>query len=129
MKEIVKMPYKDCLKMYKNDIKGGDTMNGKHTEGPWKVTVSEGRQVEIAANDGLKIAGMYYTGHPENIRADASLIAAAPELLEACKMALPLLQVYRERVIKGEIKGNLLQGDYEPVRVLEAAIAAAEGRE
>jgi len=55
----------------------------KHTPGPWKVVVSEGRQVEIEAGDGLKIAGLYYTGHPENILTDARLIAAAPEMKDA----------------------------------------------
>lgn len=50
------------------------------------------------------------------------------ELLEACKIALALLQEYRERVIKGEITGKLLEGDYEPTRLLEKAIKTTEGR-
>jgi len=51
------------------------------------------------------------------------------ELLEACRIALPFLQEYRERVIKGRIEGDLLPGDYTITRMVEAAIAKAEGRE
>lgn len=55
------------------------------------------------------------------------LSAAAPELLEACRVALPFLQEYRERVIKGRITGELLPGDFTITRMLEAAITNAEG--
>lgn len=50
------------------------------------------------------------------------------ELLEACKIALPFLQEYQERVIKGRITGDLLPGDYTITRMIDAAIAAAEAK-
>ena len=62
----------------------------------------------------------------EQTKANAFLIAASKKLLACCKLALPLLQEYRERVIKGEITGHLLTADYEATRDMEAAIAAAE---
>lgn len=67
----------------------------------------------------IKWQGRYYVEY-------CTLHSAAPELLEACKMALPLLQEYRERVIKGDITGKLLEGDYEPTVKLRNAIAKAE---
>ena len=63
--------------------------------------------------------------HAEN---NARLIAAAPDLLAACKAALPLLSDYRERVIKGRITGDLLSGDYEPTAMLRDAIEKAEAK-
>ena len=63
----------------------------------------------------------------EDHEKNAALIAAAPDLLACCKLSLPLLQEYRERVIKGEITGHLLTADYGPTRDMEAAIAKAGG--
>jgi len=39
---------------------------------------------------------------------------------------LSLLQEYRERVIKGEITGRLLEGDYSVTRDMERAINKTE---
>jgi hypothetical protein len=50
------------------------------------------------------------------------------DLLEAAKAALTLLAEYRERVIKGEITGRLLEGDCQPTLALRKAIAQQEGR-
>ncbi len=102
----------------------------KHTPGPWEAT--PGRKVI-----GRKVPGGYMdlicdlseSPWVDDIPYNSLLIAAAPDLLGACKIALPLLQEYREIVIKGEITGNLLQGDYEPTKALEKAILKAEGRE
>jgi len=47
-------------------------------------------------------------------------------LLDCCKSALSLLQEYRERVIKGEITGRLLEGDYRLVREMERVITKTE---
>lgn len=60
----------------------------KHTSGPWKVVnksysgvgILEGLPSIQVADDGLTIAQLCDTG---NEQADAYLIAAAPELLEA----------------------------------------------
>lgn len=63
----------------------------KHTEGPWEVgnlikNDFEVRYVEIKGADGLKrIAKATYGQTDEECAANAHLIAAAPELLEALK--------------------------------------------
>jgi hypothetical protein len=49
-------------------------------------------------------------------------------LLAPAKAALALLSEYRERVIKGEITGRLLEGDYEPTAALRRAIREEEER-
>ena len=91
-------------------------MNGKHTN-----LRQEGFSWGTLADGSVIIA-------PEYAELAKRRLRIAPELLETCKLALPLLQEYRERVIKGEITGRLLIGDCEPTRALEAAIEAAEGR-
>ena len=61
-----------------------ETMNEKHTPGPWKYSH---RGVYFYSNVhkyGETIAKCY----GNNYQANARLIAAAPELLEACKIAL-----------------------------------------
>ena len=73
-------------------MKNSETSSA-HTPGPWKVREAIGG---IYINARYKkvctiIAG--YTGHPVEIaRKDASLIAAAPELLDYCKMLLDDVQ-------------------------------------
>ena len=70
-----------------------------HTPGPWKLT--EGEYFYINARvDGRKVfilqrtksvvsaATAYQEAEEDRIRADCQLIAAAPELLEACQIAL-----------------------------------------
>ena len=56
----------------------------KHTPGPWKIG---GTRISVYTQDGLTIAtAKRYDGLAAN--ANARLIAAAPELLKACKAAL-----------------------------------------
>lgn len=61
----------------------------KHTKGPWIVMEYTDGEIQICANGGNeKIAVMTWTtgGTPtENDRANAKLLAAAPELLEALR--------------------------------------------
>lgn len=72
-----------------------------HTPGPWKISAEcqtiiiddrspFGNGVLIASCMGNDHSGFYATASQAN--ANASLIAAAPELLEACKSALDWLQ-------------------------------------
>ena len=66
----------------------------KHTEGPWDVgTKSNGvspRHAQIF-NDNGYIATVNYTNSIAETNSNATLIAAAPELLEALEAAIPLL--------------------------------------
>ncbi len=62
-------------------------MKTKHTPGPWKVSkiYDKGQECSIAVHP----CHFYYTGTIDNLnRADARLIAAAPELLKACSESL-----------------------------------------
>jgi hypothetical protein len=61
--------------------------NTQHTPGPW---IYDDRYVNVIAEDGRAIAGRpaWSSLSPDSEEADARLIAAAPELLEACEAAL-----------------------------------------
>ncbi len=63
-----------------------------HTKGPWRVSES-GNDVEQDSEAGFGICAMYAD---ESSSANARLIAAAPELLEACKDALALVRKTRQ---------------------------------
>jgi len=91
----------------------------KHTPGPWKWwTTHEGAHRINPHKGGLVIASCD-TRNPfsEEQEANARLIAAAPDLLEACKAALfEITDIERQ----GRHNGNSLP------KMLSAAIAKAE---
>jgi hypothetical protein len=63
----------------------------KHTPGPWKVYVESKHHAYIHAfREGLEfsIGEIYETAVPKELKSNARLIAAAPELLGACKALL-----------------------------------------
>ena len=72
----------------------------KHTPGPWRIGTSSGPLKELGFNDPPAIYGKNNNSvlailgggsiHFENAKANARLIAAAPDLLEACEQALAL---------------------------------------
>jgi len=88
---------------------------GKHTPGPWKIG-PHGR-IQTAPNEAggceiVVVEGSIGRG------ANATLIAAAPDLLAALEAARPDLVKY----------SNSYGGDYlKSLRLLDAAIAAATG--
>ena len=68
----------------------------KHTPGPWQFA-TEGRERKIIADRHTTMCDtFYYPWCPDN-DADWLLIAAAPDLLEACKAALSDDQPYIEK--------------------------------
>lgn len=78
----------------------------KHTPGPWEVEIVKSEKDEVYARikgvaftDGIKV-GVYKKKLPEEALANADLIAAAPELLEACKEALIDLQFLKDYIPK-----------------------------
>ena len=96
----------------------------KHTPGPWVVRTIDQSLATVETQDGRYIIGNagqlraddWKTGHIER-RANARLIAAAPELLEALQKMLP------------ELRGLSIVSDTaaEMLREAEAAIAKATG--
>jgi hypothetical protein len=111
---------------------------GTHTPGPWQIRPPKDHEGHVhivgtqLGDDGITIATAYPTASspasgPRYLRreANAHLIAAAPELLDALKLASELLG--HDRVSSGP-----LIGDYEldtAIEIIHAAIAKAEGRE
>ncbi len=103
----------------------------KHTLGPWvydEVRTQCGRAFRIGSGEMLKAGKgcciIYddYPGNPENERkANARLIAAAPDMLETLK----LIQDWDENDANPAGYGGLRQHLREAV---DAAIAKAEGR-
>ena len=55
----------------------------KHTPGPWETKDGQ----EVMAESGMRLIAQCHAGHREERGANARLIAAAPDLLEACKKA------------------------------------------
>lgn len=104
----------------------------KHTPGPWTVGTSRALAYDsrgdvcderiyispdpkISANMICQVGGL----RDRNTEANARLISAAPELLEACKAALKIIEAEQEAC-----------GIYTAhTNIIRAAIAKAEGRD
>ena len=80
-----------------------------HTPGPWKVTPDSWVMTDTNPSQGIAKIITHVVGFPENAR----LIAAAPDLLEACRKALAILHYHNSNVTAASV---------------EAAIAKAEGK-
>lgn len=92
----------------------------KHTPGPWGVIRAQG-PIATLIRPAAQNFGYIAVIHGDNILRDAALVAAAPELLEACKFALQILSDITTE--------DFSRGADRPARdALEAAIATAEGR-
>jgi hypothetical protein len=64
----------------------------QHTPGPWRSRpIYESGWVDIVADDPTRSAYEVASTRHEHAEANARLIAAAPELLEACKWVLTTL--------------------------------------
>lgn len=103
-------------------------MNTKHIAGPWfarHVTIQNGKggsqRWHILAGKDRSIQVCSLLGWDEDDEANARLIAAAPELLEALKN---LLESYGAYVDIDEVTNADI---VEPVREARAAIAKAKG--
>lgn len=113
-------------------------MNNKHTPGPWKVTYngSYGPYVDAPGNDrtgygtaahdiGIETHSICAVGGP-NAKANARLIAAAPELLAALKLCAEIIRD------AGDELPTMVAGGYDQVNeaadAVNAALARAEGK-
>ena len=96
----------------------------KHTPGPWETREhSDGSHWFVDYQQG----GEGYTLVDELSEGDARLIAAAPELLEACYQALAAMRDLAEQA--GDVPEWNTGGDaYEACNAIRAAIARAEGK-
>ena len=65
----------------------------KHTEGPWRIYDRAADEPEYQEFDICSATdiGADWVAQEIYVRADAHLIAAAPELLEACKKAAEMI--------------------------------------
>ena len=103
-------------------------MEAKHTPGPWRVI--DGQEVH-AGNSESRLIAECHAGHAPERDANATLIAAAPDLLAALKVSLALLRVVQEAIRdQRDIPAALL--DALPpggLNALRAVLAKAEGRE
>ena len=103
----------------------------KHTPGPYKadtvsadtgdigVSALDGRIVVASVHNGASAISLLRDGTAETQWANARLIAAAPEMLEALTVAL------------GHMTGGM-DGEWrdcDPVELIRAAIAKAEGKQ
>lgn len=93
-------------------------MADKHTPGPWKVVGEQDgyySNIQVLANDGAFITRVNSSNHPN--KANAHLIAASPELLEAANEV--------EAAIQGLALDAALKAATDK---LYAAIRKAEGK-
>lgn len=89
----------------------------KHTPGPWSSLVYA-RTAAVHGGDGARVAVVYGGGDGDTAEANANLIAAAPDMLEALVEAAGVLPV----------AGHLHPKDLHRVQtLLVTAIAKARG--
>ena len=93
--ERQKYPYKDIERRQV----GEDTSEASHTPGPWEVKEDTISKAVWITNDAVSgdICDLYFRSNEEcikypNAKANAHLIASAPELLEALKECLVLIE-------------------------------------
>ncbi len=96
----------------------------KHTPGPWYAEVDDDGEFFImtAGPRYICCGGSVHARMNEN-KANAPLIAAAPELLEALKFAGPQLEVLHQHY-----SGSDAAAIFKIIGMCRAAIAKAEGR-
>ena len=94
----------------------------KHTKGPWIICYDG----NIDSKSGRSICAMGFSTYKEyndqpEMKANARLIAAAPELLEACKEQMRVIETMGNKTGCWPINDDNLQ-------MAKAAIAKAEGK-
>lgn len=101
---------------------------GKYTKGPWyESTIDEVIHIQSASiNEDNYVCGINLEEDGPNAEANARLIAAAPELLEACKQAKNYInKIFADE--RGEKIEDLLIADLLIEDLLIEAIAKATG--
>ena len=73
-----------------------------HTPGPWEAQIEKDTRLKIVGPEGWLGVAQAFGDDFKEAQANARLIAAAPELLEACQIAVVLLRRYIEDHILGD---------------------------
>lgn len=91
----------------------------EHTPGPWRAQDHKDESCEIlAGTDPNAIAHVFATDLDECARADARLIAAAPELLQC-------LEYIRDNVCKS-MQSHRMAGNHETARLMDMTLEAID---
>jgi hypothetical protein len=102
-------------------------MNTKHTPGPWKYD----RYGYIESpSTGLPICSMQPAGNLEakaRQRANAALIAAAPDMLAALREAWNVL-CYAAQESEGKVRKEIVGGWIHHAAIINAIVVKAEGK-
>jgi hypothetical protein len=93
----------------------------KHTPGPWRVFAAPTAIFAEGRKEVVHWSGFDSSDFQKDIKANARLIAAAPELLEACKKTIELFCTLPNQRYSGLIVAC--------AEIVEAAIQKAEGGE
>lgn len=96
-------------------------MTDAHTDGPWKANPAHSGIWDVLDSRGRDIVTVYGGGvDPKSREANAKIIAAAPEMLEALKeCALQIAQTCNRK---------LTHGEESALDLARAAITKAEGK-
>jgi len=98
----------------------------QHTPGPWHIAdAHHGEKVSIECKENTFVALVDHRGTFGMQMANASLIAAAPELLEALEIALPYVQALHDNISAAMGHENTpVLGNLEKIR---ASLAKSKG--
>ena len=105
-------------------------MKIEHTPGPWQMLFgaedSRGQILIVSDHDTepgeelWRVASITnHCGEPVATEANARLVSAAPDLLAACQLALPVLAAAAQLVS--------ISGNPEALRAIKTAVAKAQG--
>lgn len=102
----------------------------KHTPGPWLAKPHDDeffKDVNILKDDGLACAVALAQGDitEDAAKANANLIAAAPDLLADCEKQIAWIEHVRGRITAPE---SVMLGFDQSLKYLRASVAKATGR-
>ena len=102
-------------------------MSAAHTPGPWAEFEPTDTLHAVRSVLGKIVADVGYSGTIEGDKANARLIAAAPDLLEALCIAKKFMEIASDwSVDEAEINGDM-RSTYDWLEIVNSAIAKATG--